>query len=147
MQRVTVTLDDELMAELDRMIALKGYQNRSEAIRDLARAGLREAAAGDSASGPCVAALVYVYDHAARELSKRLVRSYHDHHDLALATMHVHLDHEDCLEVTVLRGETAEVRRVAESVIAERGVRHGRVMLIPAEIETEDHDHAHVRVR
>lgn len=147
MQRVTVTLDDDLMAELDRAIALKGYQNRSEAIRDLARAGVREAVAGASAAGTCVAALVYVYDHAARELSKRLVRSYHDHHDLALATMHVHLDHDDCLEITVMRGETAAVRRVAESVIAERGVRHGRVMLIPAEIETDDHDHAHSHVR
>ena len=73
MQRVTITLDDELMADLDRIIAARGYQNRSEAIRDLARAGIREAARETGAAGECVAALVYVYDHAARELSKRLV--------------------------------------------------------------------------
>ena len=136
MQRVTVTLDDELMAELDRIIAARGYQNRSEAIRDLARAGIREAAqeAGEAGeAGDCVAALVYVYDHAARELSKRLVQNFHGHHDMSLATLHVHLDDDSCMEVTVLKGKAREVRHFAEHIIAERGVRHGRVVMIPAE--------------
>jgi CopG family nickel-responsive transcriptional regulator len=92
MQRVTITLDDELMAELDRMIEQHGYQNRSEAIRDFARAGMQQAAQDAGKSGECVAALVYVYDHAARDLSSRLVNNFHDHHDLSLATLHVHLD-------------------------------------------------------
>src|SRR4029077_17222988 len=94
MQRVTITIDDELMTELDRIIAAHGYQNRSEAIRDLARAGirggaatpalarraLREAAENLAQQRDCVAALVYVYDHAARQLSKRLADTFHDHH-------------------------------------------------------------------
>ena len=76
MQRVTVTLDDDLMAELDAIIAERGYQNRSEAIRDLARAGIKEAAPDSGRGRDCVAALVYVYDHEARQLSKRLVRAF-----------------------------------------------------------------------
>ena len=66
MQRVTITIDDELMTELDRIIAARGYQNRSEAIRDLARSGIRQAAETIDQQRDCVAALVYIYDHAAR---------------------------------------------------------------------------------
>lgn len=132
MQRITITLDDDLMEELDAMIATHGYQNRSEAIRDFARAGMQQAAQdkGDKA-GDCVAALVYVYDHAARDLSSRLVDSYHHHHDLSLATLHVHLDDDNCMEVTALRGATKEVQHFADHIIAERGVKYGRVVMMP----------------
>jgi CopG family nickel-responsive transcriptional regulator len=156
MQRVTITLDDELLQAIDRIMVERGYQNRSEAIRDLARAGLAQAA--DDAAPPdasSVGALVYVYDHESRDLSKRLVHTFHDHHDLTLATMHVHLDHESCMEVTVLRGPTSAIRHVGEHVIAERGVRHGRLVLVPVAVEPETHghgaepghrhDHIHVR--
>jgi CopG family nickel-responsive transcriptional regulator len=135
MQRVTITLDDDLMAELDRIIAARGYQNRSEAIRDLARAGIQQAAQETGTSGDCVAALVYVYDHAARELSKRLVQNFHGHHEMSLATLHVHLDNDSCMEVTVLKGAARDVQHLADHIIAERGVRHGRVVMIPAEPE------------
>jgi CopG family nickel-responsive transcriptional regulator len=119
MQRVTVTLDNALMEELDTIIAARGYQNRSEAIRDLARAGIREAAEDVGQKRECVAALVYTYDHAARQLSKRLTTAYHEHHELSLASLHVHLDHDTCLEVTVLKGKTADVQQFGEHVIAE----------------------------
>ena len=146
MQRVTITIDDELMTELDRIIAARGYQNRSEAIRDLARAGIREAAESLDQQRDCVAALVYVYDHAARQLSKRLADTFHDHHELSLASMHAHLDHDSCMEVTILRGKTDKVREFAEHVIAERGVRHGRVVLVPTDVLAKPgtpHDHPH----
>lgn len=134
MQRVTITLDDALMDELDAIIAARGYQNRSEAIRDLARAGIREAAEDvSSQKRDCVAALVYTYDHAARQLSKRLTSAYHEHHELSLASLHVHLDHDTCLEVTVLRGKTDDVQHFGEHVIAERGVRHGKIVRMPFE--------------
>ena len=94
MQRITVTIDDELLDAIDRVIVARGYQNRSEAIRDLARAGMSELEECSPVDHQGVAALVYVYDHEGRELAKRLTRSFHDHHDLSLATMHVHLDHE-----------------------------------------------------
>lgn len=140
MQRVTITLDDELNRQLDELIAARGYQNRSEAIRDLTRAGIRQAGLGQE-TGACVAALVYVYDHGGRELAKRLTRNFHEHHSLSLATMHVHLEHDTCMEVTVLKGRAEEVRHLAEHVIAERGVRHGQLILLPAHLDQEDHDH------
>ncbi len=155
MQRVTIALDNELMKEIDRMMKTRGYQNRSEIIRDLARAGIRQMNESNSKSEDCVAALVYVYDHESRELSKRLTRSFHEHHDLSLAAMHVHLDHDSCMEVTVLRGKTEEVQHLASHVIAERGVRHGRVVMVPVEIDQQkhahgdepSHRHSHVHVR
>jgi CopG family transcriptional regulator, nickel-responsive regulator len=144
MQRVTVTLDDDLMADLDRIIAARGYQNRSEAIRDLARSGLEQAAVEVAGTRNCVAALVYVYDHHARELPKRLTQGFHDHHDLSQATLHVHLDEASCLEVTVLKGQGAEVQTFANQVIAERGVRHGHVVYVPApEGMAHSHGHSH----
>jgi CopG family nickel-responsive transcriptional regulator len=142
MQRVTITIDDELMIELDRIIAARGYQNRSEAIRDLARAGIRQAAETIDKQGDCVAALVYVFDHNARQLSKRLADTFHDHHELSLASMHAHLDHDSCMEVTILRGKTDEVQHFAEHVIAERGVRHGRIVLVPTDVLIKPHTHA-----
>ena len=141
MQRITVAIDDELAEAIDRVIAARGYQNRSEAIRDLARAGMAELEERSSADHEGVAALVYVYDHEGRELAKRLTRSFHDHHDLSLATMHVHLDHESCMEVAVLRGAMSDIRHFAEHVISERGVRHGRLVAVPVEVAEESHAH------
>jgi CopG family transcriptional regulator, nickel-responsive regulator len=141
MQRVTITLDDDLLAEIDRLVAARGYQGRSEAIRDLARAGLLETALEQGRTGSCVAAIVYVYDHAARELSRRLTSAFHDRHDLSLTTLHVHLDHDSCMEVAVLRGDAEDVRDVASKVVAERGVRYGRTVLVPVDRAVEAHAH------
>ncbi len=140
MHRVTITIDDDLAAELDRFMAARGYANRSEAIRDLARGGLQQKAVEVASDRPCVAALVYVYDHEARDLPKRLTQGFHAHHDLAQATLHVHLDEESCLEVTVLKGQGVEVQHFADSVIAERGVRHGHVVFVP---NGGTHGHGH----
>ena len=155
MQRITITIDDELLAAIDQVIATRGYQNRSEAIRDLARAGMAELQDPSPDGQEGIAALVYVYDHEGRELAKRLTRSFHDHHDLSLATMHVHLDHESCMEVAVLKGRAGDVSGFSEQVIAERGVKHGRLVMVPVQITSErhahgdqtsrPHEHAHVR--
>jgi CopG family nickel-responsive transcriptional regulator len=147
MRRITISIDDELLAALDRLIAARGYQNRSEAIRDVARAGIGQMQDTSPANHAGVAALVYVYDHEGRDLAKRLTRSFHDHHDLSLATMHVHLDHESCMEVAVLRGEMHDIRDFAEHVISERGVRHGRLVAIPVEVSAESHAHGGERGR
>ena len=119
MQRVTITIDEDLVAELERYMAARGYANRSEAIRDLARSGLQQHAMQAAGRRQCLAALIYVYDHHQRELPKRLTRDFHDHHDLARATLHVHLDHESCMEVTVLKGPSEDVQALADHVIAE----------------------------
>ena len=131
MQRITITLDDDLVTELDRFMSGRGYQNRSEAIRDLVRGGVQQATEQGHPDADCAAAVVYVYDHETRELPKRLTRNYHNHTDLSVATFHIHLDHDSCMEVTALRGRTVEVRHFAEQVIAERGVRHGKIVLVP----------------
>ncbi len=153
MQRVTVTLDDDLIGELDRLVAEQSYPNRSEALRDLTRAGLQQAAVRPAEGAACVAALLYVYDHTRRELAKRLTEAFHDHHDISVATLHLHLDHDACLEVAVLRGATEDVRHMAEHVIAERGVRFGQLVVVPANLTTEGHTHGggraqpHVHIR
>ncbi|MFZ0776239.1 MAG: nickel-responsive transcriptional regulator NikR [Xanthobacteraceae bacterium] len=133
MQRVTITIDDELDAELARFMTARGYANRSEAIRDLARSGLQQAASEVGGPRPCVAALIYIYDHEARDLPKRLTRDFHHRHDLAQATLHMHLDHDSCMEVTVLKGRGSDVQEFADHIIAERGVRHGHVVFLPAD--------------
>jgi CopG family nickel-responsive transcriptional regulator len=141
MQRITMTLDDELVAGIDRLMVTRGYQSRSEAMRDLARTGLNQAGEAAGTSGDCVAALVYVYEHESRELAKRLNAIFHRHHDLTVSSLHVHLDHESCMEVTVLRGDAAAVRHLGEHLIAERGVQYGRLVMAPVSIETETHGH------
>lgn len=131
MQRITITIDDDLMRELDQLIAARGYQNRSEAIRDLARAGLKQASLDAGGDSDCVGVLSYVYDHGSRELAKRLTNIFHDHHQLTVSSLHVHLDSTNCLEVSVLKGRMAKVQHFAEHVIAERSVRHGKLAVIP----------------
>ena len=128
-------MEDDLLAELDALVSRRGYQNRSEALRDLTRAGLHqtEIPAPDAI---CVAALVYVYDHAKRDLPNRLVNDFHDHHQMGISTLHVHLNQESCLEVAVLKGPVKDVQHMADHVIAERGVRHGQLVVLP---EKETH--------
>lgn len=146
MQRVTVTLDDDLMEEIDGLVASRGYQNRSEAIRDLARAGLSQMAQDTGSQQDCVGVLSYVYDHAARNLASRLTNTFHHHHDLTIASMHVHLDAENCLEVGILKGPMADLQHFADHVIAERAVRHGSLHMVPAGAAGGDkphHGHPH----
>ncbi len=133
MQRVTVTLDEELLSDVDALMALRGYQNRSEAIRDLTRSGLTQAKEQVAPAAPCMGALVYVYYHAARDLSKRLTRHSHDHHDLTLSTLHVHINHDSCLEVALLKGQGSALKQFSDEVTSSRSVRYGQLVLIPDE--------------
>jgi CopG family transcriptional regulator, nickel-responsive regulator len=135
MQRVTVTIDDELMSALDEYMEAGGHQNRSEAVRDLVRAGLLKQPKADDSARNCVAALVYVYDHETRQLSKKLVHDHHSHADMSIATLHVHLDEVSCLEVSLLKGQKAEVEHFASHLIGERGVRYGQLVVVPADSE------------
>lgn len=143
MQRITITLDDDLLADIDAIAAERGYQNRSEAIRDLARNALAQMEESAGSTRQCVGALVYVYDHAARNLSHKLVEAAHGHHDIAIATMHVHLDDASCLEVTAMKGSRDEIQHFADHVIAERGVRYGRVVMIPAHGKAKERREGH----
>lgn len=136
MQRLTISLDDDLADAFDELIRRRGYANRSEAMRDLLRRELGENELASGETTECVAILSYVFDHHERQLSTRLTGIQHDHHDLAIATLHAHISHADCVETVILRGAPEEVSQFAQSVIAETGVRHGHVELIPLESAT-----------
>lgn len=137
MQRISITIDDDLLASIDALSERRGYTSRSEAVRDIMRERLAQENVAQSGEAPCVAALSYVYEHETRELSKRLTAAQHHHHDLSVSTLHVHLSNADCLEVTVLKGTAAEVRAFADIVISQRGVRHGYLKIIPVSHERD----------
>lgn len=131
MQRITITLDEELLDLIDRRVEAQGYQGRSEAIRDLLRSGMRETEVlPDDAA--CVAVVSYLYDHGTRDLPKRLNQTLHAHHELTRSTLHVHLDAGHCLEVSVLQGESGPIGELSRQLMVERGVEHGQVLMIPA---------------
>ena len=155
MQRITLSVDDDLAAALDEHMRTRRYTSRSEALRDILRSIKSGQRFEDDSKidGFCVATLTYVYDHETRDLGQRLTRSQHKHHDLQVATLHVHLDHDSCLEVSVLRGPIGEVRAVADETVSQRGVRHGQLHLMPADRargrhshggHSHEHDHIHV---
>ena len=140
MQRLTISIDDELAADFDAFVAQRGYGNRSEAVRDLIRARLEAEREVTDPDTHCVASLSFVYDHHQRALAERLAEHQHEHHDLTVAAMHVHLDHENCLETVVLQGGTQAVRHFAAAITAEPGVRHGSLNVVTME---PDEPHAH----
>lgn len=141
MQRLTITLDDELVDDFERFLARHGYRNRSEAIRDLIRARLDTEHLDQQPGGDCVANLTYVYDHQARELASRITHMQHDHHDLIASSLHVHLDHDNCLEAVILRGPIRRVQGFANIVMAETAVRHGRLHIVPVTTTETAHRH------
>jgi len=127
--RFGVSMDDELLAKLDLLARRKKYPNRSEAIRDLVRGALVEEE-WSSAKKEVIGVLVVVYDHRMRELSSRMLNVEHGHHGEIVTTLHLHLDHDTCLEAKVIRGRPAAVRHIADELISMKGVKYGR--LIPA---------------
>ncbi|MBN8901993.1 MAG: nickel responsive regulator [Rhodospirillales bacterium 69-11] len=140
MQRITITMDDELLAAVDALMARRGYASRSEAFRDIVR-GMVDRDAAAAPDTPCVATLTYVYDHETRALAQRLTRAQHDRHDLMVANLHVHLDHEACLEIGVLRGTAGEVTQFADQLTTQRGVRHAALHVVPVTVREERHTH------
>ena len=142
MQRVTVSLEEELAEEFDELVRARGYQNRSEAVRDLMRQALEARRLEKGESKLCVANLSFIFNHHERDLAERLTEAQHAHHDLVLSSMHVHLDHETCLETIMLKGPTPDVRSFADQVRAERGVRYGQLNLVSVESGHRHRDHA-----
>lgn len=147
MQRITLSVDDELVEALDQHMRRRRYGSRSEALRDILRDAQARQRQEETGDGHCVATLTYVYDHETRELGQRLTQAQHRHHDLQVATMHVHLDHDSCLEVSVLRGAARAVQKLADDTISQRGVRHGHLHLVPAIVDCREHSHGGARHR
>ena len=130
MQRVTVSLDEDVAAAFDALALEQGYASRSEAVRDLVRRAVDDRRLQQTGDTLCVANVSFVYDHHVRSLAQRLMTLQHDHHDLVISTTHVHLDHDTCLESVLLKGQIDDVRALADGIQAERGVRYGAVNLV-----------------
>ena len=147
MERITISIDEDLLGQLDARMADKGYSNRSEALRDILRdAFAREQVDVDGQADEnetVLGCLTYVYNHTERALSRRLVEAQHHHHDLPKATLHMHIDEEDCLETTVLEGRLDEIKGLANQIIAQPGVRHGQLYLIPKTLSAHGHQGHH----
>jgi len=120
--RFGVSLEKKLLAELDKFVGGKGFPTRSEAVRALVREKLVE---GEWLRGKEVAgAIVLVYDHGRREIVSKLTRVQHEFHKTVLSTQHIHLDHDNCLEVVVVKGRPAEVQELYKGLQAIKGMKH-----------------------
>lgn len=143
MQRITISLEDALLADLDAFMARSGATNRSEALRDL----LRRALVPDAPeTAECLAVVTCTIDPTIRDLARRVPRTRHAHHDRTVAALSVPVDHDSALDVSVMRGRVGDVDRYANALFLERGVRHGTVTLIPVQTEIETHDHGDATV-
>ncbi|MGO9200405.1 MAG: nickel-responsive transcriptional regulator NikR [Limisphaerales bacterium] len=124
--RFTVSLPPALLQDLDKMVCEKGHANRSQAVADLIRAGLVEHRQ-EYGSGEIAGTITLVYDHHQARVQTTLTDIQHDHHDVIISSLHVHLDHDNCLEVLVVRGRADRIKKIAEELIAAKGVKHGKL--------------------
>jgi CopG family nickel-responsive transcriptional regulator len=124
--RFSVSLPPELLSQFDKMVDEKGYENRSLAIADMMRAHLvdhRQKFGDEEIAGT----ITLVYDHHKAHVQAALTGIQHDHHEVIISTVHVHLDHHNCLEVLVVRGKAELVKKIADELIAAKGVKHGKL--------------------
>jgi len=124
--RFSVSLPPSLLRQLDQMSGEKGYDNRSQSIADMIRDHLvehRQRFGNEDIAGT----ITLVYDHHKPHLQATLTDIQHDHHDVILSTVHVHLDHHNCLEVLLVRGKAPVVRKIADELISAKGVKHGKL--------------------
>jgi CopG family transcriptional regulator, nickel-responsive regulator len=144
--RFGVAMEASLIEQLDALAEQRG-STRSELLRDLARAEVGRGMAQKRV--PAVAAITIVYDHHVRELTERLTAIQHDLEEQVRSTMHVHLDHDHCLEVIVMRGRADLLKAASDRLLGTRGVTHGGVEIIaeaalaPSQDEPHEHDHPH----
>lgn len=127
LERFGVSMPASLLQQFDRLLAQRGYTNRSEAIRDLVREAL-VGAQWAAEEGEVVGVITLVYRHDVRETADRLIELQHHHHAAVLASLHIHLSAEYCLEVVVVRGSTQETAGLADRLISMRGVVHGKLV-------------------
>ena len=126
--RFGVSINDNLLAQFDQLISLKGYTSRSEAIRDLIRDSLVQTE-WESASLETIGTITIVYSTHTRELSDLLTHLQHRHHNSIISTTHIHLDDENCLEVLIVRGKGEDIKSISDRMTSARGVKHGRLSL------------------
>lgn len=141
--RTGVSLEGDLLKEFDRLIAKRGYENRSEALRDLIREALLSEIV--HSNKPVVGTLTLVYDHHVPNLSQKLTETQHSAGAMILAATHVHLDHHYCLEVIIMKGRSRELQGIADRMLALRGVELGKLVLTNSgkDLKGSGHTHSH----
>ncbi|MFP4466114.1 MAG: nickel-responsive transcriptional regulator NikR [Candidatus Goldiibacteriota bacterium] len=127
--RFGVSLDSVLLKRFDALAEIKGYLNRSEAIRDLIRNKIVEEEWAKDSNAESIGTINIVYDHHIKNLSTVLNSIQHDFHDLIISDTHVHLDHDNCLDVIIVRGKTKKLREIADRLISVKGVKYGKLSI------------------
>jgi CopG family transcriptional regulator, nickel-responsive regulator len=154
--RFGVSVDDDLLKSFDLLTGEQGYATRSEALSDLMRNSLVKARLENQPEGADVlGSLTLVYDHHATDLTDKMAAIQHDHHELVVSVLHVHISHDDCMEVIVLRGKAKEVRSLSDALLSLKGVKHGHLFVTlpgqeitgrkntPARKHSHPHTHSH----
>jgi CopG family nickel-responsive transcriptional regulator len=131
--RTALAIDRGLLEKFDKWIAAHGYANRSEAVRDLMRGALVETEWADP-KAKVVGALSIIYGHAQHALAQELTKLQHEDHHAILCSQHVHLDEDRCMETILMRGTAGQLRRLADTIIAQRGVKFGKLTLMSSNI-------------
>lgn len=131
--RTTLAIERDLLEKFDRWMASHGYTNRSEAVRDVMRNSLIEDQWANP-KGAVVATLTIIYDHGSRLLAQSLTEMQHEDHHAVMCSQHVHLSHDRCLEVILLRGSAEQLRRLADTMVAARGVLAGKLTLMSEDV-------------
>lgn len=131
MEKITrfgVSIEPILLNKFDKMIRKKGYKNRSEAIRDIIRKNLINQKIEDP-NVESIGTLTMIYDHHTGNVSKKLLDLQHQHHTEILTTTHIHVTHENCLEVLILKGKTGNIQKLSDYIRSIKGIKHGELVI------------------
>ena len=126
--RFGVSIEPDLLKKFDKIIKKKGYTNRSEAIRDIIRKNLITEKTEDPNS-EAIGTLTMIYDHHAGNLTNKLLDLQHKHHKEILTTTHIHVDHDNCLEILALKGKTSNIQKLADNIRSLKGIKHGEIVI------------------
>lgn len=130
--RFGVSIETELLKKFDSLSSKKGYSNRSEALRDLIRDKLVSEKIDDE-NALCFGIITFVYDHHKREIEKTLNNFQHDYYKTILFTSHVHIDHDNCMEIVVVRDKAGRAKALADKILSFKGVKHGKFVMTSAQ--------------
>lgn len=137
LKRISVSLEESLLDQFDEYIASRSYSNRSEAVRDLIRDSFVRRDWEED--GTVIGVISLVYDHGEPQLQTRITQLQHDCHDQIISTTHVHVDHNDCLEVIIVSGNARSISTLTDTLSAVRGVRNCSLSTTGTEIANHDH--------
>lgn len=133
--RFGVSIDQDLLENFDRLTGERGYATRSEALRDLIRESLIQQKIAVESDTPALGSLTLVYDHHASNLVQEMGEIQHRFHSLVLSVMHLHVSHDDCMEVIALRGVAAEIVKLSNALLSLKGIKNGKLFLtLPSSI-------------